>query len=80
MSSWGLFQTQPLPEEAVAKEDRRGKYHCCLMYDTFIHNAKFLEKATLKSTLFRCVEKTYLGFSTVVLGFFHKMSKEKNGC
>lgn len=45
--------------EAVAKEDRRGKYHCCLMYDTFIHNAKFfcLVFEPLGSSLYDVIKK-----------------------
>ncbi len=65
----------------MAKEDRRGKYHCCLMYDTFIHNAKFLGTIVTGFVVRGVWQKSYLAYHALFyLHFFTKDLTEIWGC
>eukprot|EP00913_Durusdinium_trenchii_P026321 g24698.t2 len=62
--------------ECIRREDRRGKHHCCLMYDTFIHESKFfcLVFEPLGSSLYDFIKKNH--FRGLWLADLQKVAKQ----
>lgn len=60
----------------VAREDHRGKYHCCLMFDTFTHDSRFfcLVFEPLGSSLYDVIKKNH--FRGLWLSDVQKVAKQ----